>query len=307
LSEEETYFPSCDENLPRKMDRSARERALPVTLAADEARRLRWGQCAYCGTAWAGGIDRLDSTGGYVAGNVVSCCDVCNMMKKDVPPWYFVLACRAVAGTHDLDPERLLVRSAPRPLGRMTTDARRRGLAVTIGEAEYEALVTRPCTFCGLSRCGGVDRINGARGYEPGNVQPACRVCNLMKRTMSDAEFRRAAAAVARGPAGAESVGGNADNWDGFGLVTMFGQLFEVPVASHAVAAATATFLCVECYRLKNRAQDIRRGFFVCDACWAAAEEALTVKQERRTRDGEGDSRREASSKRRRERAAETK
>ena len=38
--------------------------------------------CTYCGEIVSGGIDRIDSTKGYVIGNVVPCCKICNMMKN---------------------------------------------------------------------------------------------------------------------------------------------------------------------------------------------------------------------------------
>lgn len=47
--------------------------------------------CAYCGTTTEGlGIDRVDSSKGYVEGNMVPCCTLCNRMKSDLPREVFL-------------------------------------------------------------------------------------------------------------------------------------------------------------------------------------------------------------------------
>lgn len=79
--------------------KSAAERHIGFHLTKEEAAQLFEGDCAYCGSspflrvttknlagmyAW-NGIDRVDSDGSYVIGNVVSCCKVCNIAKNDMP------------------------------------------------------------------------------------------------------------------------------------------------------------------------------------------------------------------------------
>jgi 5-methylcytosine-specific restriction endonuclease McrA len=44
----------------------------------------------------------------------------------------------------------------------------------------------------------GIDRVDNARGYEPDNVVPCCKRCNLMKGRMTVAEFLQAVAAVTK-------------------------------------------------------------------------------------------------------------
>jgi len=48
--------------------------------------------CYYCGYHYSecgSGIDRYDNTIGYVPGNVVACCGVCNTMKSNFPVEFF--------------------------------------------------------------------------------------------------------------------------------------------------------------------------------------------------------------------------
>lgn len=77
----------------------ARNRGLVFALTSEEAFALYAANCFYCEAAPAqkcigwrsartlpfiyNGIDRIDSTQGYLPGNVVSCCGKCNQAKND--------------------------------------------------------------------------------------------------------------------------------------------------------------------------------------------------------------------------------
>lgn len=62
------------------------------SLTDEEFKRLAQSDCAYCGAKPAmtgyniicNGVDRIDSSRGYVTGNVVPCCTRCNIMKKNM-------------------------------------------------------------------------------------------------------------------------------------------------------------------------------------------------------------------------------
>lgn len=98
----------------------AAQRGLEWTLARDEARALFDGNCAYCGqqpkAIWKSfggtrirqaynntgvhlynGIDRVDNTKGYVQGNCVSCCKVCNRMKHAMTKEDFLAHIESIA------------------------------------------------------------------------------------------------------------------------------------------------------------------------------------------------------------------
>lgn len=95
--------------------------------------------------------------------------------------------------------------------------ARARGLEFDLTEKLCATLLFAPCTYCG-SNCrqhtnvevwagkyrgrsknlqhdigaimhGGIDRIDPSRGYVPDNVCPACKLCNIMKGTMTARGF----------------------------------------------------------------------------------------------------------------------
>ena len=83
---------------------NAKKRSYQFQLTLDQFRDLTKGSCVYCGRGpsteylhkWVGiklnstknrpyvynGVDRVDNAEGYVVGNCVSCCKVCNIMKQ---------------------------------------------------------------------------------------------------------------------------------------------------------------------------------------------------------------------------------
>ena len=89
----------------------AKSLGLPYELSRETIARLFRMPCHYCGLSpsqgyrnhttdnkpfWYSGIDRKDSRLGYVKGNVVSCCKVCNRLKSSLPYKEFIRWVRAV-------------------------------------------------------------------------------------------------------------------------------------------------------------------------------------------------------------------
>lgn len=52
-----------------------------VGIGVDEWSKMMGSPCAYCGSTYRIGIDRMDSGKGYVVGNVCACCEQCNCRK----------------------------------------------------------------------------------------------------------------------------------------------------------------------------------------------------------------------------------
>ena len=69
---------------------NAKVRGIRFSLTQEKVFQLCSAPCRYCGTKGPGGIDRIDSSKGYVQGNVVPCCWMCNRMKSnsDKESWY---------------------------------------------------------------------------------------------------------------------------------------------------------------------------------------------------------------------------
>ena len=92
---------------------NAQRRGIVWSLSDAEFNTLIKGSCHYCGeppsrlmtykgvtgSLTYNGIDRTDNTFGYVSGNVVSCCALCNRCKSNLPYKQFVAYLRR-AGEH---------------------------------------------------------------------------------------------------------------------------------------------------------------------------------------------------------------
>ena len=80
-------YPFCKEDRYKihSVKSSAHCRNLTITLSAEEIVDIIHKPCVYCGAEKANGIDRIDSSKGYIQENVVPCCSICNWMKNALP------------------------------------------------------------------------------------------------------------------------------------------------------------------------------------------------------------------------------
>lgn len=77
--------------------RNSISRNLEFGLSYGEFMSFLGQPCAYCGDVQKNiGIDRIDNSVGYIDGNVVPCCGVCNRAKSAMAASEFVKMCRKV-------------------------------------------------------------------------------------------------------------------------------------------------------------------------------------------------------------------
>lgn len=66
----------------------------------------------------------------------------------------------------------------------------KRNYKVDITFEEFSKIVSNPCAYCGENEKRiGIDRIDNTKGYTLANSNPCCTTCNMMKKTMTVAEF----------------------------------------------------------------------------------------------------------------------
>lgn len=76
----------------------ARRRNLEFEITKKEFMEFWNKECVYCGDLIGGiGIDRIDSSKGYIKGNVVPCCGVCNRFKWGMGKDEFIQHCKKVS------------------------------------------------------------------------------------------------------------------------------------------------------------------------------------------------------------------
>ena len=60
-----------------------------------------------------------------------------------------------------------------------------RGIRVEITFEQFSELINKPCTYCGVENCRGIDRIDSSLSYTIENSTPSCKTCNEMKNDRS--------------------------------------------------------------------------------------------------------------------------
>jgi len=82
-------------------------------------------------------------------------------------------------------------------------NAKKAGRSFGLTKTEFKKLTQQNCTYCGeppsqivnkpkhngIFIYNGIDRLDNSKGYTKNNSVPCCKVCNLMKRTLSCKEF----------------------------------------------------------------------------------------------------------------------
>jgi len=72
----------------------AKNRNLRFEITLEEFTEFAVKPCIYCGDSFDKiGIDRVDSSKGYIKGNMVSCCEMCNKMKLNHGKEAFIEQC----------------------------------------------------------------------------------------------------------------------------------------------------------------------------------------------------------------------
>lgn len=75
----------------------AERRGYEFSISKRYFKWLKQQTCHYCGSSDPNGIDRKDNSKGYIEGNVVACCEMCNRMKMDYGYEEFLRRIRRIA------------------------------------------------------------------------------------------------------------------------------------------------------------------------------------------------------------------
>lgn len=181
---------------------SAFKRGYAMDLQFDDFKELVQKPCYYCNTYKddeLNGIDRIDNTKGYTKENAVACCGVCNRMKLNYHPLFFVEKCKLIsAQDKNID---MFVAKWKEYYTRYTDQSYlayknraeiERNMTFKITEDEWKTYMNQPCYLCNYRNPNkvGLDRIdNTIREYSVENVKTCCGSCNLMKGEVSLPEF----------------------------------------------------------------------------------------------------------------------
>lgn len=169
-------------------------------LTDEEAIKLFNEPCFYChkNSDMSGeiifrvGIDRLDNNEGYIAGNVCSCCTICNFMKLNAELDTFIYRCIHIASHNELISEELR-NFYPEVFYDVSTisyrthvaKAKDRGIEQHLSKEQYDDIVHHNCYLCGKSPSNehknGIDRFDNSLPYVFENCRSCCGCCNFIK------------------------------------------------------------------------------------------------------------------------------
>ncbi len=95
------YFHSLEktpETLFKTLKHNAKSKGREFTISLELFEEMMNKPCHYCGTMDinTAGLDRVDSDKGYILGNIVRACRICNVAKGQLTPQEFIQHCKNV-------------------------------------------------------------------------------------------------------------------------------------------------------------------------------------------------------------------
>lgn len=166
--------------------RGAKRRGLAVEMTFDDFLDMYFDECFYCGTKESKGVDRICSSSGYIEGNCVPCCSLCNRMKLNYSIDEFldhiVYVCKP--RQHKNQHHTALT------YGYYMRRSAKKGLTFELSRPQFKLMQSQACHYCLADPAGGIDRVINDVGYIPENCVPCCKLCNYMKRDYDYHEFK---------------------------------------------------------------------------------------------------------------------
>ena len=191
----------------RCIQKNAYARGLLFTITESDFEKCAIQPCYYCGFSSMtrlNGIDRIDNNKGYIAGNCLSCCTMCNIIKNVQHPLEFLDKVDAIYNyyTKKIPLASIMLEKWSSYLSSAIRDTyngykqkcKLREIEFLLSESEYAALIQGTCYLCGIanqkSHANGIDRLDShIRCYSTENSKPCCGHCNVMKGILSYADF----------------------------------------------------------------------------------------------------------------------
>lgn len=176
---------------------------IPFELTEVECKKYYTNACHYCGRRYDGevlnGIDRVDNTKGYMNENCVTCCTMCNMMKRVLSHEKFLNICEHILGYTriirdcEMHPVAFKDYKSSKYVETKHQATKRRGIAFELDEEQFDIIKSMPCYLCGKicseKHNNGIDRIDSKGKYCMENCKACCGNCNYLKKTYVLHEF----------------------------------------------------------------------------------------------------------------------
>lgn len=180
-------------------ERNAQLKQLDFKLTKEEFFDIVQQNCSYCGIMQEkgfNGIDRVDSSVGYITENCVTCCAMCNFMKKCLDKQTFLQRIEHILSYNKFVEGKLhpqAFRDYNPTFISYLDKCGKRDISFDITQDEFYECTKQNCYLCGkantLTHTNGIDRINSDIGYTKANIHTCCANCNYMKNNYTYKEF----------------------------------------------------------------------------------------------------------------------
>ena len=85
-----------------RLKTGAKQRHKELGIDFEDFKELWKENCYYCGDEVnTAGLDRVDSSKGYIKGNIVRCCEKCNRAKNNMDINEFLIHCKKIVNKHN--------------------------------------------------------------------------------------------------------------------------------------------------------------------------------------------------------------
>ena len=177
-------------------ERRAFKKGIHFDMTLEECTKYFLADCYYCGVKanpdeQLNGIDRKDNMLGYVMGNCVTCCEMCNYMKKAIDHDKFIKICEHILAylgicEGELHPEYFNDYKGC-TYNHYFHSAKTRDYDFELTQSEFYKCKDNSCYLCGKnnsdSHKNGIDRMDNDIGYTKDNCKPCCGTCNYLKNS----------------------------------------------------------------------------------------------------------------------------
>ena len=172
---------------------SAYTRGIKWNIPDELALHLIASECHYCkefDEYNKTGIDRLENNIGYLENNVVSCCEMCNFMKKELDYNNYKKKIRHILSWMQISGEvyrcsKLFENRSSSTYKQTLERCKNKKINIKLSQSEFDNLQQMDCYMCGKKttniHINGIDRIDSENGYIFENILSCCGDCNYMK------------------------------------------------------------------------------------------------------------------------------
>lgn len=176
------------------------ERCLEFRITFDEFVNIVNNKCYYCdyvNSDFVNGIDRKNSSIGYILDNCTACCKMCNYMKGSLSVDVFIKRAEHVLSYQNRINGNLYPECFSNHKGSPYLFYKQRAidkqLEFLITKEDYDNIIQNDCFLCGKqsdeNNTNGIDRMDSKKGYVLDNINACCGECNYMKNIWDYDEF----------------------------------------------------------------------------------------------------------------------